>query len=493
MEERFDIFKHIAERTGGDVYIGVMGPVRTGKSTFIKRFMELLVLPNIDDPVQRERALDSLPQSAAGRTVMTTEPKFVPDDGVEITVRENITFRVRMVDCVGYAVPGALGYEEDEGPRMVMTPWFDEEIPFQEAAEIGTKKVMTEHSTIGVLVTTDGTITEIPRDNYISVEERMVEELKAIGKPFVVVLNSVQPYAQSTTNLAEQLEQKYNVSVIPVDCLRMTVDDIQLILEQVLYEFPVTEVNVRLPSWVEVLDPDHWLKGEFEKAIEAAVGGIRRLRDVEPALEELGKHEFLKEVNLERMDLGTGVATIGMVSADGLFYRVLGEIASQTIDDDGQLLKIVRDLMAVKREYSKVANGLKEVWQTGYGMVPPSVDDLVFEEPELVRRGLQFGVRLRAKAPSLHLIRADIQTEVTPVIGTEKQSEELVNYLMQQFEGDPKKIWESDIFGKSVHDLLREGIQNKLYRMPENAQRKLQETLERIINEGSGGLICIII
>ncbi|MCL6451493.1 MAG: stage IV sporulation protein A [Acetobacteraceae bacterium] len=491
--EKFDVFRDIAERTGGDIYVGVVGPVRTGKSTFIKRFMELLVLPNIQDPNERQRAIDELPQSSVGRTIMTTEPKFIPEEGVQVVIKENIRLRVRMVDCVGYTVEGALGYQEEEGPRMVRTPWFDYEIPFQEAAETGTRRVLTEHCTIGLVVTTDGSITDIPRANYVPAEERVIREIAELGKPYVVVLNSAHPYEPETVELASSLEAKYDVPVVPVDCLGLTLNDIYLILEQVLYEFPVKEVKVNLPAWVEELEPGHWLRERFEGAIEETVKDIRRLRDVNQAMERLSSLDFVEEAVLSSMDLGSGLAVVDMTARDDQFFLVLGEMCGVSVEGRPGLIRLMRELAFAKREYDRVAGGLREVRQTGYGIVLPQVSDMVFDEPELVRRGNQFGVRLKARAPSLHFIRADIETEVTPIIGTEKQSEELVRYLMDQFQDDPRKIWDSDIFGKPIHDLIREGIQTKLYRMPENAQQKLQETLQRIVNEGSGGLICIII
>lgn len=493
MPEKFDIFKDIIERTGGDIYVGVVGPVRTGKSTFIKRFMETLVLPNIEDRHDRERAIDELPQSGSGRTVSTTEPKFIPDEAVEIVVNENIVMRLRMVDCVGYAVEGALGYEEDDGPRMVMTPWYDYAIPFQEAAEIGTKKVIAEHSTIGVVVTTDGSITDIPRSAYVHAEERVIEELKEIGKPFIVILNCTNPLSQGVRDLASDLEEKYDVPVLPLDCYHLDERDINAIMEQVLFEFPVQEVQISLPLWVEELAPEHWLRKQFEEVVGQAVSNIRRLRDIELASQELSQYDFIEEVLLKTMDLGNGIAAIELMAKEQLFHQILEEIVGASIEGKHDLIRLLRDLSESKREFDQVANALREVREFGYGTVAPRVEDMVFMDPELIRQGNRFGVRLRASAASLHFIRADIETEVTPIIGSEKQSEELVKYLMDQFEEDPKKLWETNMFGKSLSDLVREGIQSKLNQMPENAQKKLRTTLERIINEGSGGLICIII
>lgn len=491
--ERNDIFRDIAERTGGDLYLGVVGAVRTGKSTFIKRFMEQMVLPNMKNVYDRERAKDELPQGAAGKTVMTTEPKFVPNEAVEIQITPNLNVKMRMVDCVGYRVEGALGYEEEDGPRMVSTPWFEEPIPFQEAAEVGTRKVISEHSTMGLVVTTDGTITEIPRENYIEAEERVIEEMKDINRPFLVLLNSTNAADEETERLAAELSEKYDVPVIPIDCAQMSQADILNLLEKLLYEFPVNEVNISLPSWVEELEIKHWLRLKFEESVRETVKNVRRLRDVDNAVESLGDYDFVDQVKLRSMDMGTGSASIDITADPSLFYQVLSEQSGFTIEGDKELFRLVRELSVAKRAYDKVAQALEEVNENGYGVVTPSIDELILEEPELIRQGNRFGVKLKATAPSLHMIRADITTELTPIIGTERQCEELVQYMLKEFEENPQKIWNSEIFGKSVNDLVREGIQNKLHRMPENAQLKLQETLTRIVNEGSGGLVCIII
>lgn len=491
--EKVNIFRDIAERTGGDIYLGVVGPVRTGKSTFIKRFMELVVLPNIKNIHDKERARDELPQSGGGRTIMTTEPKFIPNEAIDIPINNGLKVKMRVVDCVGYTVEGALGYEEDDGARMVMTPWFDTEIPFQEAAEMGTRKVIADHSTIGLVVLTDGSITEIPRDNYIPAEERVIEELKELNKPFLVILNSMHPQANETLDLAAMLEAKYDVPVLPVDCAELNQEDILDILEEVLYEFPVNEVSINLPRWIEELDGQHWLREKYESAIKETVKYIKRLRDVERAIDTLNTFDFVQDVYLKEMDMGSGQASIDMTAPEGLFYDVLQEVTGFTIDGEHDLLRLMRDLSYAKLEFDKVSDALIEVRESGYGVVTPRLGEMNLEEPELIRQGSRFGVKLKASAPSLHIIRADITTEITPIIGTEKQCEELVKYMLDEFEENPKKIWESEIFGKSLHDLVREGIQNKLHRMPENAQYKLQETLQRIVNDGSGGLICIII
>lgn len=491
--ERFDIFQHIAQRTGGDIYVGVVGPVRTGKSTFISRFMELLVLPNIVNAYEKERARDELPQAAAGRTIMTTEPKFVPAEAVEISIGENANVRIRLVDCVGYTVPGALGYEENGVARMVRTPWYDEEISFQQAAEEGTRRVIDEHSTIGLVVVTDGTITEIPREAYVDAERRVVGELKEIGKPFIVVLNSKQPEAERTRGLAEKLATEYEVPVVPLDAMNMSAGDALKVLQEVLYEFPVREINVELPKWVTELSQDHWLRQGFTEALTAAVQDVDKARDVSKAVEAISAYEHASACKLAALNLGTGVVNIAVDVPRELFFKVLSEMTGCPVEGDHHLVRLMMELVHAKNEYDKVAEALRDVRDTGYGIVMPVLEEISFEEPQLIRQGGRFGVKLTAAAPSIHMIRADIKTEVTPIVGTEKQGEEFVRYLSEEFEENPAKIWETEFLGKSLHEMMREGIENKLVRMPENAQGKLRETLEKIVNEGSGGLICIIL
>jgi len=483
--EKYNIYQQIAERTQGDIYIGVVGPVRTGKSTFIKRFMDLLVIPNIENVYERERAKDELPQSATGRTIMTTEPKFVPNEAVEIVVDENVQFKVRLVDCVGYL--------EDNAPRMVSTPWFDHQIPFGEAAELGTKKVINDHSTIGLVITTDGSVTDISREDYVEAEERVINELKKINKPFVIVLNSVMPFEPETIKLRDELEKKYSVPVVNVNCQQMRNEEIDMIMEKILYEFPVCEIGINIPRWVDSLEEDHWLRVDMINSIKDSFKDVRKLREVKNSIEKFNDYEFLKKAYIEKISLGDGTIMMDMDMADGLFYSILSETTGLEIDGDHKLISLMKDLSRIKKEYEKVEFALHEVKIKGYGIVTPQMEELSLEEPEIVKQGNRFGVKLRASAPSVHMIRCDVETEIAPLVGTEKQSEELVSYLLKEFESDPGKIWESNIFGKSLHELVNEGLQNKLYRMPEDAQLKLQETLQKIINEGSGGLICIIL
>lgn len=491
--EKVDIFKDIAERTGGDIYFGVVGAVRTGKSTFIKKFMELVVIPNIENESDRQRAQDELPQSAAGRTIMTTEPKFVPNQAVSIEVDEGLEVNIRLVDCVGYTVPGAKGYEDENGPRMINTPWYEEPIPFHEAAEIGTRKVIQEHSTIGVVITTDGTIGEIPRRDYIEAEERVVNELKEVGKPFIMIINTVQPYHPDTEQLRQSLSEEYDIPVIAMSVESLRETDVYNVLREALFEFPVLEVNVNLPSWVMVLNEGHWLRQSYQEAVQETVKDIKRLRDVDRVVWQFSQYEFIDRASLAGIDMGQGVAEIDLYAPDELYDQILKEVVGVEIRGKDHLLKLMLDLSHAKTEYDQVADALRMVKQTGYGVAAPALADMSLDEPEIIRHGSRFGVKLKAVAPSIHMIKVDVESTFEPIIGTEKQSEELVRYLMQDFEDDPLSIWNSDIFGRSLSSIVREGIQAKLSLMPENARYKLKETLERIINEGSGGLIAVIL
>ena len=489
----YNIYSDIAERSGGDVYIGVVGPVRTGKSTFIKKFMDLLVIPNIKNTYQAERARDELPQSAAGRTIMTTEPKFIPNEAVEISLGDNARLKVRMIDCVGYIVDSALGYIEDEEPRMVSTPWSSAPIPFYDAAEIGTKKVICEHSNIGLVITTDGSITEIEREDYIPAEKRVISELKEINKPFVVLLNSTNPASESAQSLKAQMEEEYGVPVVPVNCAELDASDIHRIIETVLFEFPLREIDINIPSWMSALDNDHWLKKELNAEILEKMHGISKVRHTRTLASEISEFEFVNKASIDGMDLGIGEVVLNAEFKPELFYKILGEETGFEVNDEMSLISLMRSLSYTKREYDKISAALDSVRETGYGIVSPTTDEMSLDEPKIVKQGGRFGVKLKASAPSIHMMQATIETEVSPIVGTEKQSEELVHYLLEEFESDPKKIWESNIFGKSLYELVNEGLHNKLERMPVESRNKLRETLQRIINEGSGGLICIIL
>lgn len=489
----FDIYKDIAERTEGDIYAGIVGPVRTGKSTFIKRFMELLVLPNIDNQHKKERAKDELPLSGSGKTIMTTEPKFVPNEAVELILKENVKFKVRMVDCVGYLVKGALGHQENEIPRMVTTPWYDREIPFEEAAEIGTKKVIQDHSTIGFVVTTDGSITDIDRANYIKAEERVINELKELNKPFVIILNTKHPNLDSTIALKESLESKYGVSVVIMDCLNMQVNDVEKIFEKLLFEFPVKEITINLPRWIEGLPKSHWIRASIMEALKPSIENLHKLNQVTGCLDPMKDLDTVKDVLIKEINLGEGIIHTEISMEEELFYNILNEMTGFKITGDHQILGLVDKLADIKREYDKIERALVEAKEIGYGLVSPTLEELELEEPEVYRQGNRYGVKLKAKAPSLHVLRADITTEISPLIGSEKQSEELVDYFLSEFEADANKIWDLNLFGKSLYDLVSEQFDGKLTTMPEDARQKLRRALEKILNDGGGGLICIII
>ncbi len=488
-----NIYKDIAARTGGDIYIGVVGPVRTGKSTFIKRFMDTLVLPNIEEPYVRERASDELPQSASGRTIMTTEPKFIPENAVNITLDDNASMNVRLIDCVGYIVPSSIGYIENDQPRMVMTPWYDETIPFNMAAEIGTRKVINEHSTIGLVITTDGSISDIPRAEYEEAEERVIGELNDINKPFIVLLNCMYPESDESIMLAEQLSLKYNVPVIPVNCIELNTEDIKQILSRILFRFPIKEIGIKLGRWVNTLPVNHWLRSSLIETVKGTCCGMKIINDARALETDIIKNEHIESAKIESIDLGSGSIRVCIETGKELFYKVLAEMTGIEINDEQQLMSSMVELARDRKEYLKVKNALDEVEATGYGIVMPSIEELALEEPEMMKQGGRYGVRLRASAPSVHMMKANITTEVTPIVGSEKQSEDLVMYLLREFEESPEKIWDSNIFGKSLHELVNEGLHTKLSRMPNDARIRIQETLERVINEGCNGLICIIL
>lgn len=487
------IYEDIAERTGGDIYVGVVGPVRTGKSTFIKRFMESLVLPGIESEFDRERARDEMPQSAAGRTVMTTEPKFVPDEAVSVMLGGSAEAKVRLIDCVGYIVPEALGHIEDGAPRMVMTPWSPAPMPFEQAAEFGTKKVISDHSTIGVLVTTDGSISDIPRSSYVESEARVAGELRSLGKPFVIVLNSSHPESEEATRLALELEEKYGAPVALLDCLRLDAEDLRHVLELVLLEFPVSEIGVRLPSWTTALPDGDPLSEMLAGAVLSCGAEVSKISDIDPAFRRALDDENIKSAAVSEVDLGTGRATVEIKLDDGLYFSVLSKLSGKEITSDEELMQALLELAAVGERYEKVAAALAEVEEKGYGIVTPDACDLELEEPEITDGPGGYGVRLRASAPSIHMMKANIETEINPIVGSEEQSKELVQFMLREFEEDPKKIWQSNMFGKTLYELVTEGLHAKLDRMPEESRKKFSETLERLINEGNGGMICIIL
>lgn len=491
--QAYDLYRDISERTQGDVYIGVVGPVRTGKSTFITRFMEKLVLPGIENAHLRARAQDELPQSGSGKTIMTTQPAFVPNEAVDVMLPSENRVRVRLIDSVGYLVDGALGTQEGEAMRMVRTPWADGEIPFERAAEIGTQKVIGDHSTIGLVMTTDGSVTDLPRSSYVPAEARVIEELKALGKPFAVVLNTLNPSGSKAQTLCRTLENEYGVPVLPMNVAQMEEADIRGVLEKVLSEFPVMAVTFQAPEWLGALDGDHELLNSLMETIASAAPQCLRMGEVSRFARKLEQNPNLDSVTEKGLQHGSGTAVLQMNLKEGLFNQILAEQCGTEIESDAHLLTLLRDLVQAKRAYDHVAQALESVRETGYGMVPPLLEEMTLQEPEIMQQGGRFGVRLRASAPSLHLIRVDVQTEVSPVVGTEQQSEEMIRYLLEGFEQDPQKIWGSNLFGKPLSDLVREGLSNKLMHMPPDTQLKVAQTLEKIINEGSGGMVCILL
>ena len=480
------IYRDIAKRTGGDIYIGVVGPVRTGKSTFIHRFLDSVVLPNIENQYDRERTLDQIPQSATGRTVMTTEPKFVPDESVKIGVGDT-ELNVKMIDCVGYMVDGALGSEEDGQQRLIMTPWSETAMPFTEAAELGTSKVIGEHSTIGMLVTTDGSITDIPRESYVEAEERVAEELKKLGKPFAIVLNSANPGNEETKALALELEEKYGVPVALVSCPNLDADDIREILSLVLGEFPIKELKFRLPEWTMVLPEEHPIRTGMIEKISAFTDTTYKIGDIAHAL---NKHSGIR---VDRIDAGDGTGEMSLPLSDEVFYDTLTEMTGLDVGDRRSLFATVTDLAQIKKKYEKVEGALADVESKGYGIVMPTSDEMRLDEPRLVKQSNGYGVKVSARAESIHMIKTGIRADLCPVVGTAEQSEEVVKHLISEYEDAPEKVWQSNMFGKSLYDLVSEGMRAKLEHMPDDSREKLGETLERIINEGAGGLLCILL
>ena len=490
--EKLDIIKNITERTGGDLYLGVVGSVRTGKSTFIKKFIENLVVPNIADEYEKKRCLDEIPQSAQGKMIMTTEPKFVPSNAANINI-DNFSCNVRLVDCVGYVIEGAKGYEDENGPRMVKTPWFDEEIPFIEAAEIGTEKVIKDHSSIGIVVTTDGSFGEIPRSNYLEAEQRIVEELKNIGKPFIVVLNSAHPTLPETERMAEKLSDEYNVPVLPLSVENLNEKEVYSVLKEALYEFPVIEVKVNMPDWIACLNPTNSLKKEYIEKIRESVVEVDKLRDIDNITSHFENSEHIKKAYISDVDTSTGIVTINLEAPEDLYDEILKDTIGLSIKSKADLLMLFQDYNEAKTEYDQIKSALQMVRTTGYGVACPTLSDMKLETPEVIKQGSRYGIKLKAVAPSIHMIRVDVESTFEPIIGSELQSKELIDYLMKDKDTDPTAIWKSEIFGRSIDNIVKEGIQAKLSLTPENARYKLQQTLTKLVNKGSGNLFAIVI
>ena len=488
-----EVYEQISSRTSGDIYIGVVGPVRTGKSTFIKRFMELMVLPQISNPYKRERAIDELPQSGSGRTIMTAEPKFVPEESVELKLNSGGTCHIRLIDCVGYLVPGALGAEEDEQPRLVTTPWQSEPIPMALAAELGTQKVISEHSTIGLVVTTDGSFSDFNREDYISAEKRVIEELRALGKPFLTLVNSADPHGELAAQVCKNLLSEHGIRAIPINCSQMTENDLHDILSEVLYEFPIREISVLLPAYIRALEAEHDLQKSIYTSLKAKAEPVRSMRDALLFLKTMESEEWIQSVSIKTMNLGSGSVTMQIELPTDIFYRIISERSGVSINGDGELVDLLSRMSAKVREYERIEGALEQALATGYGVMMPRIEELSLESPEIIKQGGRYGVKLCASASSIHLIKTDIKASVTPIVGTEKQSEELVHYLLGEFDQEPYRIWETNIFGKSLSELVNEELSNKLARMPDEARSKFRETLEKIINEATGGLICILL
>lgn len=489
--DKFQIYKDIQARTNGEIYIGVVGPVRTGKSTFIRRFMELMVLPQINDSNDRKRTQDELPQAAAGKTIMTTEPKFIPKDAIQIKL-DTEELAVRMIDCVGYLVEGVSGHIENEKERMVHTPWYDYDIPFSDAADIGTRKVINDHATIAVVITTDGSIGELDRENYVTAEERTINELKAIGKPFVLVINTNRPYSEATYELVSQLEEKYKIRVDAVDCEQMKQDDIDRIMKHILESFPVTEIRFWFPKWLEILTNEHYIKKDLIKTLRGFIKNIRCMVDIKDAL-NLYECKYMKQFRINKMSMDTGLVDMDILIDDKYYYEIISNLIGETIDGEVQFLKIIKELVEKRKEYHKVSNACEQVEQKGYGIVLPVKEEITLEDPEVIRQGNKFGVKIKATAPSIHMIQTDIETEIAPIVGTEEQANDLIRYMQESTGESPDGIWDINIFGKTMKQLVEDGITEKINRMTEDSRDKLQNTMKRIVNESTGGLVCIII
>ena len=490
--EQFSVYKDIKARTGGEIYLGVVGPVRTGKSTFIKRFMELLVLPAIEDEHLKNQTRDELPQSSGGKTIMTTEPKFIPKEAAKLRLEDGIEAKVRLIDCVGFMVDGAAGHIENQQESLVKTPWYEYQIPFTKAAEIGTRKVITDHSTIGLVVTTDGTIGDLKRETYMPAEEKTVQELKEIGKPFIVLLNSTRPYSEDTERMAEEMSKKYDVTVLPVNCEQLKKEDIFRILERVLKEFPVTQMNFFIPKWLEILSPDHWLKAGVIQAASDLLGKVTHMKDITDSLLNVVT-DTIRGMKVNRMDLSDGTVSVDVDVNDNYYYQILSDYVGLPIEGEYQLMQTLSSLAKMKQEYEKVQNAISQVRLRGYGVVTPERSEIMLDEPQVIKHGNKYGVKMKAEAPSINMIKAHIETEIAPIVGSQQQAEDLITYIKQNARESEDGIWNTNIFGKSIQQIVEDGIQAKVSQVTEDCQMKLQDTLQKIINDSNGGMICIII
>ena len=490
--DKQEIIKNIAQRSGGDIYLGVVGAVRTGKSTFIKRMVETLIVPNIENEYERKRALDEIPQSAAGKTIMTTEPKFVPNNAATIKIDE-VNCNIRLIDCVGYMIDKAIGATDENGPRMVKTPWYTEEIPFIEAAEIGTEKVIKDHSTIGIVITTDGSIGEFDRNDYLEAEKRVIEELKSIGKPFIVILNSTHPTLPETQKIKEQLQEEHDIPVLAINIEAMNEKDMYDILREALYEFPVLEIKVNMPEWITILNPDHPVKQTYINTIKESIVEIDKLKDIENITAHFLTNEMIEKAYLSEVDPATGIITITLTAPADLYNKTLTDIIKIDVKNKADLLALFQEFNTAKKEYDQIKYALKMVKQTGYGVATPSIEDMKLDKPEIVKQGPRYGVKLKAVAPSIHMIRVDVESTFEPIIGSEVQSKELIDYLTKDKDKNPNDIWKSEIFGRSLDSIVQEGIQAKINMMPDNIRLKLQTTLTKVVNKGSNNMIAIVI
>ena len=492
MQEQFNVYKDIKARTGGEFYLGVCGPVRCGKSTFIKRFMELLVLPNIADVHDKERANDEIPQSATGKTIMTTEPKFIPKEAVSIALSDEVEVKVRLIDCVGYMVDGATGHLENGEERLVKTPWFEYDIPFTQAAEIGTKKVINDHSTIGIVMTTDGSFGELARDAYLGPEKRTIEELKSIGKPFIVIVNSVRPFSPETEELVENIMNTYGVTAMAMNCEQLRGDDIKKMMETVLSVFPITQIDFFMPKWVEMLSEDHWLKIELLEEVRRILNQLEEIKDITPA-RFFTESDYIKEFKIDEIRMEEGSVRITISFDDHYYYEILSDLVGVTITGEYQLIGTLRELAGKREEYDKMGTAWNELRQKGYGVVIPSMEEISINEPEIIKHGNKFGVKIKAVSPSVHLIKANIETEIAPIVGSEEQARDLITYISENSKDNPDGIWNTNIFGKTIRQLVDDGIGTKVNKLTDESQLKLQETIQKVINDSNGGLVCIII